>query len=268
MHILQGNGMAIDKEYANAHKQLQYVPRSVGRLPSTFSIYFSPMSTINEHSFDKSKQSETLTHLLKYSLSTYEGSKIDNEFSYPMHCTATPFSYFENDKLYAFFKLLKPCWTPPSRHHLCEELLDHVYNRNMTQALDTINNCKCVTMVIDGGTNFLSKSISNVILHTPIPFFVSYLRSFLKGETIQNVVAKVKGTVARLKYVIGYTPGSFVSDSCNGMRAVRRTLLEDKVFKWVYGCVAHWFSTFCEDICKMSFTELIKMSIRRQICRV
>lgn len=75
-------------------------------------------------------------------------------------------------------------------------------------------------MGIDGATNVLSKSNSNVILHTPITFFVEYLSSDLKRETTQDVVEKVKDTVARFKDVIDYTPDSFVSDSCNGTSGI------------------------------------------------
>lgn len=110
-------------------------------------------------------------------------------------------------------------------------MLDETYKITKSQALKILKSSKVSTMGIDGATNVLSKSISNVIIHTPMRFFVKYLRSDLKRETKPNVLAKIKDSISRVGELIDYSIDSFLSDSCNEMISFRRTLLEEKRFK-------------------------------------
>lgn len=47
-------------------------------------------------------------------------------------------------------------------------------------------------MGMDGATNRLSKSLSNIIVHVPVPLFIEYLNAYMKRETTPNVVNKLK----------------------------------------------------------------------------
>lgn len=49
-----------------------------------------------------------------------------------------------------------------------------------------------------------------------------------------------------------------MSDSCNVMISVRRTLIEEKVLKWVYGCVTHCLHNCFEGLSKLLIVDLIK----------
>lgn len=101
----------------------------------------------------------------------------------------------------------------------------------MTEAFNKIKTEMGGTLGIDGATDNLAKSKSNVILHTPFPIFIEYIKGDLDRETTPNVVSKVEDSIRRLNEKVGsQCVNSFVSDSCNGMRDVRKKLIEKKLF--------------------------------------
>ncbi|KAE9220734.1 hypothetical protein PF004_g13241 [Phytophthora fragariae] len=127
-----------------------------------------------------------------------------------------------------------------------------------------------LTIAVDGATNVLSRSMSNVIVHDPRPWFAEYLKSNLKKETAGEVFGKVASVISRLNEFAN-PPGTdeadqikrvfaFVSDSCNLMRAVRTLLYNEGVVRLTYGCSAHALNNFCEDIAKLTS---MKTGIRR-----
>ena len=101
---------------------------------------------------------------------------------------------------------------------------------------------------IDGATNVLSRNVSNVIAHTPRPWFVEYVRTDLK-ESVVELVKKVKEIFQTLlAYVCRGVVDGFMSDSCNAMRALRRELRQCNLVVWEYGCASHSLNNFCEVI--------------------
>lgn len=85
---------------------------------------------------------------------------------------------------------------------------------------------------IDGATNRLAKSISNVMILLPVPLFLEYLRVELKRETTVSAVSNITATINMLDEVVGIRLVlEFVSESCNSMRNVRRVIREKKKVK-------------------------------------
>lgn len=69
--------------------------------------------------------------------------------------------------------------------------------------------------------------MSNTLVHTPLPVFIEYLRADLKTETTSNVVIRLKAIMRRFDENVGLKcANSFISDSINGVRDVRRALVE------------------------------------------
>lgn len=107
----------------------------------------------------------------------------DKLFSDAVHSTATPFDYFEHAEWFDFFKPLNEAWKIPSPDIIGGLLLEESYNSSMNSVLNEIRRKRSETIGVDGATNRLSKSVSNVIIHLPAPFFIEYLHSDLKRET-------------------------------------------------------------------------------------
>lgn len=117
-------------------------------------------------------------------------------------------------------------------------------------------------MSIDGATDNLWKSKSNVIIYASNLFFVEYLTVDLKLETTANVVEKFVDFLTLLDVSKGIKcVDSFISDSWNGMRDVRRNLWDLKIVIWVYGGAAHFFNNFCEDNGKLVFKDIFREAI-------
>lgn len=77
------------------------------------------------------------------------------------------------------------------------------------------------TLGIDGATNVISKSMSNIIVHTRPPLFIEYLKADRKRETTASVVSKFKEVISRREGQFGFHCYiSSVSVSCNGMSHV------------------------------------------------
>ncbi|KAI0560706.1 hypothetical protein FGB62_103g016 [Gracilaria domingensis] len=71
----------------------------------------------------------------------------------------------------------------------------------------------------DGATDKVSKSVSKVIIHTPLPLFLENFRSDLNTDRTFNLVFKIKDEMKRLDDIIGFTAAyAFVSVSCSLMR--------------------------------------------------
>lgn len=69
-------------------------------------------------------------------------------------------------------------------------LLDEAYKTTMGNNLMEIRKAQGGTIVIDGATNILAKSMRNLLVRTALPpfFFIEYLRSDLRREAKRNVV--------------------------------------------------------------------------------
>lgn len=194
-------------------------------------------------------------------LSSSEQSQLDEKFAYAVHASATPFSFFESSPWVDFFKALRATWKLPSHEALGGPLLNRSYEDSMNKAIASIKQAKGGTLGIDGATNVMARSICNVIMHTPLPFFLEYLVSDLQRETAINLKCKLIDVLRRMEEVFGFRIRSFISDSCNLMVRVRNELVEEKRVDWAYGCVAHALNNFCEDIGKLKFSTVLKEAL-------
>lgn len=94
-----------------------------------------------------------------------------------------------------------------------------------------------------------------------MPFFIDYMRGVLSWETTDNVVAKLKDGLDRFEKAAGFRCRSYISNSFNGMRDVRRSLISEKVDQWAYVCAAHCLNNLSEGIEKLRFCDVIKEGI-------
>lgn len=192
-----------------------------------------------------------LSSIATNNVSSSRRDELNVLFAKAIHETATSFSFFENPSWVAFFRELSSSWHPPPPRHIGGALLDNVYENIMAGVLEAIiRKSSGGVLGIDGATSRLPKSVSNVIIHNTKPLFIEYLRSDLKRETTVNVVDKIEDVMRRLDEQTGFQMSaySFISESCNGMRDVRRKLVEKKLVLWEYGCSTHCLHNLSSDI--------------------
>lgn len=112
---------------------------------------------------------------------------------------------------------------------------------------------------MDGATSVISKSISNLIVHTPSPFSFEYLRANLQRENFTNVAEKISSFIDRLNNLAGFASiFAFVSDSCNATCDVHTLLVEKKFVRFTYGCFTHCVNNICEELGKVYFSKSTK----------
>jgi hypothetical protein len=105
---------------------------------------------------------------------------------------------------------------------------------------------------MDGATNVLSRSMSNIIAHDPRPWFVEYLLADLKKESETELAAKVVSVIARLHDAVGkHLVHGFMCDKCNVMKALRLNLVTNDHVDFAYGCGTHPLNNLCEDILEL-----------------
>ncbi|ETI33149.1 hypothetical protein F443_20149 [Phytophthora nicotianae P1569] len=105
-------------------------------------------------------------------LSRKEREALDLKFA-AVHKTGAGFSTFEHPAQQSFF------------------LIFSTINGLLRMAAALIK-APSVTLGVDGATNVLSRSMSNVIAPDPHPWFVEYLRAVLKRESAPEVFTKIK----------------------------------------------------------------------------
>lgn len=268
----------MDTHYRNCRS----VKRTIGALLPTNQSSQDPVSPSSQPTSNTANESETdrcgsktsacipqtnlrgpLSQLIGQQVKKGKKNDLNLLFARAIHETATSFSFFDRPVWHEFFGTLNPCWYPPSPLSIGGELLDDSYKATMKSVIDIITKCNGGVLGVDGATNRLAKSVSNVIVHTPTPFFIEYLRADLKRETTVNVVAKLEDTIKRIDESTSIrTIFSFVSDSCNGMRDVRKRLLQKKLVKWEYGCASHCLHNLSCDIGQLDpFKELTKKAV-------
>lgn len=89
-----------------------------------------------------------------------------------MNSTAKTFSFFDQQFWHDLFKAVAPNWKMLSPTKVSGLLLDKVYNMTITEAFDKLKTEMGRKLGIDGATDNLAKSKSNLILHNPFPIFI------------------------------------------------------------------------------------------------
>lgn len=100
-----------------------------------------------------------------------------------------------------------------------------MYKDVTVKVVDKIKRTGGCAPSIDGATDNLDNSNSNVILHTPRPLFIEYPQSDLENKTMVSVVSNITESIRIIDQTVGMKcVSNFVSDYCNGMGDVWKKL--------------------------------------------
>lgn len=203
------------------------IPLNVSRTSSISKISITNRSA---QLHESSSNLRPLDYLVSSKVTVEQKKILDELFSNAIHETATPFSFFDQQCWLKFFQAVCPSWKVPHPRLISGELLDNAYDNIMDRSINLIREANGGVLSIDGATDKMSNCKCNVILHTPLPIFIEYLPTDLNRETSENVVEKLSNAMNRLddKTKLLKSSFSFISDSCNVMRDVRKKLVEKK----------------------------------------
>lgn len=88
-----------------------------------------------------------------------------------MYATGSPLMLTANVYWKRFLNVLRPAYTPPTRHALSTHLLDTEFNRVQAKDKQTIDKADCISVISDGWSNVRGQGIINYIVTTPQPVF-------------------------------------------------------------------------------------------------
>lgn len=92
-------------------------------------------------------------------------------FARAMYATGSPLMLTANVYWKRFLNVLRPAYTPPTRHALSTHLLDTEFNRVQAKDKQTIDKADCISVISDGWSNVRGQGIINYIVTTPQPVF-------------------------------------------------------------------------------------------------
>ncbi len=119
-------------------------------------------------------------------VSTGLKSKLDAAFSSAIHRTCLPFDVFDHPAWRDFFAKLRPDYTLPTPHAIGSTLLDAEYATIM-------NNCKtelAASSVAVLGIDAVSKTTTNVIVHTPYSWFMHNLHASIHVDSPVSIARR------------------------------------------------------------------------------
>lgn len=191
--------------------------------------------------------------------------ELDRALAAAINHNCLPFNLLDKPEWAHFFKLLRPCYKPPSPLKFGTTFLDLDYDTTMKEMRERVIANGGGVVSLDGATNVISRGVSNFMVHNPLPWFIQYLPTNLQRQTAEVVADQVEDTVAQLVDWIKDDSCSFwavMTDSCNAMRNTRRKLKARKLFRCEFGCCTHCVNNFVLDVLKLiRFKLLVKRAV-------
>ena len=194
-----------------------------------------------------------------------------------IHRSARPFSLFDDELWEDFFKDLRPSFKIPSVERISSELLTNQYLEVKSDVNSVLleNSMTGVQFSTDGLTDIKKRSIFNLMVNTPIPFFLKSFRLLGKEESAINLLGEIVPEVLNLhdrfiasdeeKDILVAPPENHISnwksimslicDNPNVMRKLRRDITESfnvdvirTILFFGVGCASHSLNSLVHDL--------------------
>jgi hypothetical protein len=151
----------------------------------------SDSAAVSQHSSNKTRSvAEMLCAKVFPGYSASERLALDRLFSDAIHESCPSFDLFDHPAWQRFFNILSPNWRTPTPTAISTTHLDAYYNEVQMKMARELCSAPAIVIGMDGATNVLRRSISNIIAHDPRPWFIEYLRADLKRNQNKNYHAK------------------------------------------------------------------------------
>lgn len=117
--------------------------------------------------------------------------QLENELIKDMNQTETTLPYFYHPDWYSFLSFLNPTWKVQSKDEIGRKISWKFYGDIIQRVIGTIWDDGGGVLGIEGVTNILEKSVSNVIVNLPNPLYIEHLGAAFKRKTTDNVVDNI-----------------------------------------------------------------------------
>lgn len=180
-------------------------------------------------------------------------TKIDIQLGRAIYATNTSFLSVEHPEFIKLFEMLRPGYKLPNQKQIGGKILETVFESEKHELKMTLCD-SFVCMSFDGWSNVRNESIlgASVTNDAGSTFFVDSIDASGISETSDNLTTLVQATIKKTEDEFGFKVLSFVTDNCNAMVKMRKTISENSSneddFVISYGCNSHWLNLLAKSI--------------------
>ena len=169
----------------------------------------------------------------------------DECFSRAVYATGSPLMLKANVYWKRFLNVLRPAYTPPTRHALSTHFLNREFNRVHAKVKQTIDKADCISVIFDGWSNVRGQGIINYIVSTPRPVFYKSTDTKVNWHTGPYIAGELKAVINDLGPEKVFAP---VTDNTANMKAAWAKVEETYPNITPIGCADHALNLLLKDI--------------------
>ncbi|KAL1268259.1 hypothetical protein QQF64_033622 [Cirrhinus molitorella] len=171
--------------------------------------------------------------------------KADECFARAVYATGLPFTLTANVYWKRFLNVLRPTYTPPTRHDLSTHLLDGEFNRMQAKVKQTIDKADCISVISDGWSNVREQGIINYIVTTPQTVFYKSKETKDNRHTGSYIADELKAVINDLGPEKVF---ALVTDNAANMNVAWAHVEETYPHITTIGCASHALNLLLKDI--------------------
>ncbi|KAL0153896.1 hypothetical protein M9458_050817 [Cirrhinus mrigala] len=178
-----------------------------------------------------------------------------------MYATGSPFMLTANVYWKRFLNVLRPAYTPPTRHALSTHLLDGEFNRVQAKVKQTIDKADCISVISYGWSNVWGQGIINYSVTTPHP--VLYKSTDTKDHRHTGPTLPMKVVINDLGPQKVF---ALVTDDAANMKVAWAHVEETFPHITTIGCASHALNLLLKDIMALNTMDTL-YKIAKQVVK-
>lgn len=167
-----------------------------------------------------------------------------------MYVSGCPLQLPENAHWKAFFKHLRPAWTPPTRHNVSNLLLDQEFDFMKKMIDEKVKNAVAITVQCDTWTNIRGEAIMNFLLSTPEVVYYDSVSIGTNRENAQYIHDELKSVIDEVDVnkVLAIITDN-VSANVSAWELLSQTYRDKNIS--FYGCIGHIGQLLIKDFASL-----------------
>ena len=161
-----------------------------------------------------------------------------------------PFRFIENSALKKFVKAMRPSYELPSRHRLCNDILDDTHDSVKMKMTEAVRRGKYVSIATDAWTDVNGQSVVNYFAMMPHPIFFKAIYTKDNSHTADYLA---RTTAAVIEEIGAEKVVAVLTDNAAPNRAAWK--MQQQEFRssnlTCIGCAAHWLNLMAKEMLKL-----------------
>jgi len=191
--------------------------------------------------------------------------KADESLARAIYATGSTLSLTSNVYWQRFFKVIRPAYSPPTRHALDTNLLEAEYVRVQDKVNEAIQNADCIAVISDGWSNIRGEGIINYILSTPKPVFYKSTDTKDKRHTAAYIADELINVITELG---SHKVFALVTDNAANMKAAWVIVKDTFPHITPIGCAAHGLNLLLGDIMGLQTMQTLYKKAKKVVKHV